>query len=216
MPEIRYDHAAAPIAMIVLAHGAGAPMDSPFMEKMVSLLVARNLSVARFEFSYMSARRTGGKKRPAPKAETLIPEYVDALAAVISDVPRFIGGKSMGGRIATMMADQAYGQGEIAGAVCLGYPFHPPNTPEKPRTAHLIGLTAPLLIVQGERDPFGPADEVTGFMLSPAIRIVWAPDGDHDLGPRGASGHTRKGNMTFAADAIATFVAENLATSSPG
>src|SRR5262249_19606466 len=85
--------------------------------------------------------------------------------------------------------------------VCLGYPFHPPNQPGKLRTAHLEGLACPALIVQGERDPFGPRAEVEGFTLSPVIRFHWAGDGDHDLGPRGGSGFTRKGNLADAAGA---------------
>ena len=89
--------------------------------------------------------------------------------------------------------------------MCLGYPFHPPNQPAKLRTAHLEDLTCPTLIVQGERDPFGPRAEVEAMPLSAAIRYHWAGDGDHDLGPRGGSGFTRKGNLADAADAVAAF-----------
>jgi predicted alpha/beta-hydrolase family hydrolase len=92
--------------------------------------------------------------------------------------------------------------------VCLGYPFHPPNRPDELRTAHLETLTCPTLIIQGERDPFGTRTEVEAMRLSPAIRFHWASDGDHDLGPRGGSGFTRKGNLAAAADAVAAFAAE--------
>ncbi|MEQ1647819.1 MAG: alpha/beta family hydrolase [Hyphomicrobiaceae bacterium] len=208
VPELRIDRAKSARAMLILAHGAGAPMDSPFMETMVTLLVERNINVARFEFSYMAKRRIDQKRRPAPKADTLISAYASALMVAASDGPLFIGGKSMGGRIATMLADDAYSKRQIRGAICLGYPFHPPNKPEQTRTGHLSDLKAPLLIVQGERDPFGTATDVATYTLSPRVRFVWVPDGDHDLGPRGASGYTRKSNLAHAADAIAAFVAE--------
>jgi predicted alpha/beta-hydrolase family hydrolase len=104
-----------------------------------------------------------------------------------------------------MVADGLHARGSICALVCLGYPFHPPNKPEQPRTAHLVKLTCPTLIVQGERDPFGPRNEVEALRLSSAIGFHWAGDGDHDLGPRGGSGYTRKGNLASAADAVATF-----------
>ncbi len=208
MPEHLIDLAEAPKATILFAHGAGAPMDSPFMQHMVSRLVARNLSVVRFEFKYMAQRRIDSKRRPAPKAETLIPEMRAALAELERGLPIVLAGKSMGGRVASMMASEAHAAGDIAGAICMGYPFHPPKKPEQLRTAHLQEMTAPVLILQGERDPFGSRDEVTGYTLSPAIRLNWLPDGDHDFGPRGASGYTRSANLGLAADKIAEFVAE--------
>ena len=113
-------------------------------------------------------------------------EYRAAVAAVPAGAPLIIGGKSMGGRVASMVADELYAAGRIAGLACLGYPFHPPKKPEQLRTAHLVALACPALIVQGERDPFGGRAEVEGYRLSPAIRFHWAGDGDHDLGPRGA------------------------------
>jgi predicted alpha/beta-hydrolase family hydrolase len=194
---------------VVLAHGAGAAMDSPFLETMTRLLTDRGLQVTRFEFDYMAARRAGGKRRPPPRAEALIPEYVRAveeLRAGGADAQTLIiGGKSMGGRVASMAADTLYAAHAIAGLVCLGYPFHPPGKPDSVRTAHLMGLACPALIVQGERDPFGARAEVEGYQLSPHIELVWVPDGDHDFGPRGGSGFTRKGNLTLAADAVAAF-----------
>jgi predicted alpha/beta-hydrolase family hydrolase len=165
--------------------------------------------VARFEFGYMAGRRNGGKRRPAPKAETLIPEYRAAVEAVRGEGWRgrlAIGGKSMGGRVASLIADELQGAGQADALVCLGYPFHPPGMPEKTRTAHLAGLSCPTLIVQGERDPFGSKEEVGQYALSRWIEIAWSGDGDHDFGPRGASGFTRKGNMAAAADAVAAFL----------
>ena len=111
--------------------------------------------VARFEFSYMAARRTGERK-PPPKAETVMPEYV----AAIDDLgptsgPLIIGGKSMGGRVASMIADAEFAAKRIAGLLCLGYPFHPLGRPAQLRTKHLIDMKTPALIVQGTRDEMG-------------------------------------------------------------
>jgi hypothetical protein len=198
--------ATTPAARLILAHGAGAPMDSGFMNLMAELLAARAVATLRFEFAYMAARRTGGSKRPPPRAETLIESYRAAIDAAPREVPLYIGGKSLGGRVASMVADAAFAAGEIAGCVCLGYPLHPPNTPTTLRTAHLIDLKCPTLIVQGERDPFGTRAEFEALSLAGAITFAWIGDGDHDFGPRGGSGFTRKGNLAAAADAVAAFV----------
>lgn len=196
---------------MILAHGAGAGIASPFFESIMELLAARNVAATGFEFAYMAARRTGGAKRPPPKAETLTSEYRDVVRSLAKHRKKksklAIGGKSLGGRVASLIADELYAEGEIAGLVCLGYPFHPPHIPEKLRTAHLEMLKCPALIVQGERDPFGNRSEVEALPLSKSIQIVWVNDGDHDFGPRGRSGFTRKGNLAAAADAVAAFVA---------
>jgi len=199
----------AAAAHLLLAHGAGAPMTSPFMQRIAQLLAERRFPVSRFEFAYMAGRRQDGKRRPPPKAERLVDEYRDAVAAVHEKLAPatklLIGGKSMGGRVASLVADELFGEGRIAGLVCLGYPFHPPGKPEALRTAHLEHLRCPALIVQGERDPFGNRSEVEALKLSPSISFAWAGDGDHDLGPRGGSGFTRAGNLAAAADAIEAF-----------
>ena len=184
-------------------------MDSPFMNQIAALLAERDIRVLRFEFAYMAARRNGGKRRPAPKAETLTEAYRATVAAAAEGgAGRLaIGGKSMGGRVASLVAGELCGTGVIGGLVCLGYPFHPPAMPEKLRTAHLEGLACPSLIVQGERDPFGARAEVEGYRLPATMQLAWMGDGDHDFGPRGASGFTRKGNLAAAADAVAQFLA---------
>jgi predicted alpha/beta-hydrolase family hydrolase len=191
------------------AHGAGAGMETAFLETVARLLAERGIAVLRFEFAYMAGRRSGGARKPPPKAEHLMDEYRAAVARVGAGAPLLIGGKSMGGRVASLVADELRAAGRIAGLVCLGYPFHPPGKPDRLRTAHLEGLACPALIVQGERDPFGARAEVEALVgsgrLSPAIRFHWAGDGDHDLGPRGGSGFTRKGNLAAAADAVAEF-----------
>ncbi len=194
---------------ILLAHGAGAPMTSPFLEKVTGLFTERGLRVSRFEFAYMAQRREGGSRRPPPKAEKLIPEYLNVVAQVHDTEPAgqplLIGGKSMGGRVASLCADALFKDKHICGLVCLGYPFHPPGKPDKLRTVHLEDMQCPAIIVQGERDPFGARSEVESYRLSPRISFTWAGDGDHDLGARRGSGFTRAGNLAAGADAVAAF-----------
>jgi predicted alpha/beta-hydrolase family hydrolase len=170
-------------ATILLAHGAGAPMDSASMNATALALASVGFRVARFEFGYMAARRSGQRK-PPPRADTLKPEYFAAIKALAATGPLIIGGKSMGGRVASMIADEARASGNIAGLLCLGYPFHPPGKPTQLRTAHLADLRTPALIFQGTRDEFGTREEVAGYALSPGIEVVWLEDGDHDLKPR--------------------------------
>lgn len=199
------------VPRLVLAHGAGAAMTSPFMEQMAGLLGDRGIGVTRFEFGYMAERREGGKRRPPPRAELLIDEYIANLQEIASRSDPghlYIGGKSMGGRVASLLADRMHSGSLIRGLVCLGYPFHPPGKPAQLRTAHLETLACPAIIVQGERDPFGSRVEVEAFALSPKIHFTWIPDGDHDFGPRGGSGHTRNGNLATAAEAIRIFISE--------
>ncbi|ARO27170.1 alpha/beta hydrolase [Rhizobium sp. S9] len=183
---------------ILLAHGAGAPMDSASMTAAADALAGVGFRVARFEFAYMAARRTAEGRKPPPRAETLNPEYQAAIAALDAGGPLIIGGKSMGGRVASMVADGLYDSGKIAGLLCLGYPFHPPGQPEKLRTGHLKRLATPTLICQGTRDEFGTKDEVPGYDLSDRIEILWLEDGDHDLKPR------KKISGFSAADHLAT------------
>jgi predicted alpha/beta-hydrolase family hydrolase len=192
---------------IVLAHGAGAPMDSASMNATAKALAAAGFRIARFEFGYMAARRTGTRK-PPPKAETVMPEYVAAIDDLgPTNGPLIIGGKSMGGRVASMIADAEFEVGRIAGLVCLGYPFHPPGRPTQLRTKHLIGLRTPALICQGTRDEFGVPDEVATYGLSSQIEVKWLEDGDHDLKPRKAiSGLSTADHLKTVADSITEWV----------
>jgi hypothetical protein len=193
------------VIRVLLAHGAGAPMDSSFMTAIAEGLAGRGIACWRFEFAYMAGRREGGKKRPAPKAETLIDAYGEAARAAKHDGIVLAAGKSMGGRIATMAADALFADGAIAGAAALGYPFRAAGQRELTRTAHLEALIAPTLIIQGERDPLGARAEVETLKLSPTVRFAWIGDGDHDFGPRGGSRFTRKANLAAACDALASF-----------
>ncbi|AFL50109.1 putative alpha/beta-hydrolase family hydrolase [Sinorhizobium fredii] len=191
----------APVT-ILLAHGAGAPMDSLSMSATAKALGEAGFRVARFEFGYMAARRTDERK-PPPRAETLNPEYRAAVAELGAKGPLIIGGKSMGGRVASMVADELHASGEIAGLLCLGYPFHPPAKPEQLRTRHLADLRTPTLICQGTRDEFGTRDEVQGYTLSEKIEFLWLEDGDHDLKPRKSiSGFSAADHLKTLADTV--------------
>ncbi len=206
MPEFLIDGEASAATDVLLAHGAGAPMDSPFMQAFARHLAERGCRVARFELAYMAARRTGGGKRPPPRAERLVGEYRAAVAELEAPGRLIIGGKSLGGRVASLAAQAMFDEGAISGLLCLGYPFHPPGRPQSLRTAHLEPLTAPVLICQGERDPLGSRVEVGGYALPAGIRLHWAADGNHDLNPRKASGLTAEDNWRAAADAIAGWI----------
>lgn len=170
---------------LLFAHGAGAPMDSASMTATARALAEADFRVVRFEFAYMASRRTAAGRKPPPRAETVMPELV----AAVDDLgpttgPLLVGGRSMGGRVASMVADGLHDAGRIAGLLCLGYPFHPPGKPAQLRTAHLAQLTTPTLICQGTRDPFGTPDEIAGYALSTSVEMYYVEDGDHDLRPR--------------------------------
>ncbi|RJG44842.1 alpha/beta family hydrolase [Mesorhizobium sp. DCY119] len=193
---------------ILLAHGAGAPMDSASMTATAKALAEAGFRVARFEFGYMAARRTSDSRKPPPRAETLNPEYKAAVAELGAKGPLIIGGKSMGGRVASMVADDLHADGKIAGLLCLGYPFHQPGKPEQLRTKHLAGLKTPTLVCQGTRDEFGTREEVSAYQLSDSIEILWLEDGDHDLKPRKSiSGFSAADHLKTLADAVAAWVA---------
>lgn len=187
---------------LVLAHGAGAPMDSEFMNRITRLLNERGIRVVRFEFPYMTQRRLTGTKRPPDRAPKLVACYGEVLDKLNAESPVFIGGKSMGGRMATMLAAER----TVAGVCVLGYPFHAPGKPERIRTEHFRQLKCPVLICQGERDPMGRREEVEDYAIPSGIHLHWLPDGDHDLKPRKASGHSHAQNLTASADAVAAFM----------
>lgn len=191
-------------ATLILAHGAGAPMDSTFMQRMAELLAVRGIGVLRFEFPYMAARRADGGKRPPNPQAQLLECWRQVYSQVRKEVagPLAIGGKSMGGRMASLLADELAADA----LVCLGYPFHAVGKQDKPRVAHLAELRTPSLIVQGERDAMGNRETVVSYTLSPAIRLEWLVAGDHDLKPLKASGFTHEQHLQTAADAVAAFV----------
>ena len=191
-------------ATILFAHGAGAAMDSATMTTASGALSKVGFRVARFEFGYMAGRRTAGTRKPPPKAELLMDEYRSAISELKRAGKLIIGGKSMGGRVASLIADEQLAAGRIAGLFCLGYPFHPPGKPESLRTGHLETMQTPALICQGTRDIFGSRDEVPGYTLSKTVEVRWFEDGDHDLKPRKAiSGFSHTDHIRSMAEAVA-------------
>jgi predicted alpha/beta-hydrolase family hydrolase len=193
----------APITL-VLAHGAGAAMDSRFMNVVAEAIGGDQIRVVRFEFPYMAARRTSGKRGAPDRAPVLMDSWRSVIAKLGDAAKIVIGGKSMGGRIASMVADES----GVAGLVCLGYPFHPPGNPARTRVKHLENLRTPALIVQGTRDSFGGPDEVADYKLSKNIRIVWIESGDHSLKPLARSGRTETQNIASAIEEVRRFVAD--------
>src|SRR3954463_3209935 len=157
----------------VFAHGAGGAMDTPFMNTVARGLGECGIRVVRFEFPYMAARRTGGKRGAPDREPVLLQTWRDVVAQFGGGSRVVIGGKSMGGRLATLGA----GELRVQGVVCFGYPFHPPGQPAKLRTAHLEQMATPMLVLQGERDPFGTRDDVARSGLSPPISVRWIPRG---------------------------------------
>lgn len=200
---------------IILAHGAGAPMDSASLTATAEAFGRVGLRVARFEFGYMASRRTASGRKPPPRAEKLKPEYIAAIDAVGAKGSLIIGGKSMGGRVASMVADELFASGRIRGLLCLGYPFHPPDKPDQVRTKHLADLKTPTLIVQGTRDAFGTRADVSAYQLSSAIEFLWLEDGDHDLKPRKRiSGRTAADHLKTMAETVSAWA--DRVTSQPG
>lgn len=172
-------------AVMVLAHGAGAPADSPFMEELVQALEINGISTVRFEFPYMQKRREDGRKRPPDRQPRLVEcfsEVVDHVRLELNDdCPVVVGGKSMGGRMASVLASE---RSDLAGVVGFGYPFHPPGRLDKWRTDHFASLRCPMLVVQGTRDPFGKVEELAGYPKTwGRVQVVWLEGGNHDFQP---------------------------------
>jgi predicted alpha/beta-hydrolase family hydrolase len=200
-PELLLDGPKKADWTIALAHGAGAAMDTPFMNAMALGLAERGYRVARFEFPYMAQRRQSGKGRP-PDREPVLRETWLKVVESLGRERLVIGGKSMGGRIASLIADEA----AVSGLVCLGYPFHPVGKPDQLRVKHLQVIKTPTLILQGERDTFGSKAEVATYNLPTTIKIQWLTDGDHSFKARKSSGSSESQNWQTAIETIDTFV----------
>lgn len=181
-------------------------MDSDFMNKISDALCERNCEVIRFEFPYMQARRKNGVKKPPDNQAKLIAAWQTQINELRQKLPTqrklIIGGKSLGGRIASLLADEF----NVHGLVCFGYPFHPVAKPHSLRTEHLETLKTPTLFLQGTRDRLGSFDEVGGYSLSSSINLHWLADGDHDLKPRVKSGYSHQQHLDAAADAVVKFI----------
>jgi predicted alpha/beta-hydrolase family hydrolase len=200
-PELLFNGPKEARKTLALAHGAGAGMDTPFMNAFAAGIADRGFRVARFEFPYLADYRQTGKRRP-PDREPVLRQTWLRVVEILGPKGLVIGGKSMGGRIASLIADEA----GVEGLICLGYPFHPVGQPDRLRIEHLRTIQTPTLILQGERDPFGSREEVTPLRLSAVIRIEWLEDGDHSLKPRKKSGRTEQQNWQAALSKMVGFL----------
>lgn len=192
--------------LLLLAHGAGQGPESLFMARIASGLADADASVrvVRFRFPYMARIEAEGRKRPPDREPVLLEALQGLIARHRGQSDRLaIGGKSMGGRIASLVADAA----GVDGLVCLGFPFHPPGRPERFRADHLANLRTPTLICQGERDPFGRREEVGDYRLSPAVELAWIDDGEHSFKPRKLSGRSWDDNLDLATVRVSAFLA---------
>ncbi|ENO1848621.1 TPA: alpha/beta fold hydrolase [Vibrio vulnificus] len=187
--------------LFIFAHGAGAPMEHAFMTAVAQGLAKEGIRVVRFNFPYIAKRAEDGKKRPPDRAPKLLEAFSEVIASVTDD-PVIIGGKSMGGRMASLLSEHPL----VKGIACLGFPFHPPGKPEKFKGEHLQTLSKPTLILQGERDTFGTQTECQHFEFASMVRLAFLPDGDHSFKPRKSSGYTEAGNVQLAIEQLCAFI----------
>jgi len=208
VPDFLIDGSDSYPMTVILAHGAGAAMDTPFMNAFAQGLAKSGLRVVRFEFPFMADRRDTGIRKPPNRMPILLETWGSVIEA-FQDCPLIIGGKSMGGRVASMIAaDIGNKSSPVMGLVCLGYPFHPAGKPEKLRLDHFETLQMPSLILQGTRDALGSRDDVAGYDLPDCARVHWLEDGDHSFKPRKKSGRTEQQNWDEAIQVLAKFAGE--------
>jgi len=204
-------HGEGRVGRLLIAHGAGAGQDSTFMQRLRESLATVGVQTLAFEFDYLQTMRREGRRRPPPRVDRLVDElslWCDSVSH--RDLPPpWLGGKSMGGRVASMLAAQAPHRASSRGLVLCGYPFHPPGKPERLRLAHWPSLACPTLVVQGSRDPFGTREQVAGYALPEVARLHWLEDGDHDWKPRRASGRDQAALIVEASEAIAAFMRDH-------
>ena len=194
--------------LFIFAHGAGAPATSGFMEKIAIGLASQGIRVARFNFPYMQQRVDNGTRRPPERAPKLILQYQELTANI--NQPMVIGGKSMGGRIASLVAAESANNSKIKGIACLGFPFHPLNKPEKLRTEHFPLIQQQIFIAQGMRDKMGTKEEVLSYHLPNTINWLWLEDGNHDLKPRIKSGFTHEMHLQKTVLTMAKFIKQTV------
>lgn len=192
------------IAQFIFSHGAGAASDSDFMQHMAKLISEQGIDVGLFDFEYMQIAKQTNKRRPPERAPKLLIYFEQVLNHAQPGVPLFIGGKSMGGRMASMLACST--SHPILGVLAFGYPFHPPKKPEKLRTEHFADIVCPFLVLQGERDTFGTRDELATIAMPKQPQYLWLTDGDHSLKPRKKSGVTELQNRETAAFGAVKFI----------
>jgi len=200
--------------LFLFAHGAGASSDSEFMQKIILGLADKGICVVRFNFDYMQQRIETGSRRPPERAPKLIKQFEDKIKLLSHQKNRamVIGGKSMGGRMASLVASlfEENNLTEVKGVACLGFPFHPAGKLDKLRIDHFPFIQQKQLIIQGTRDKLGSVDEVETYDLPNQINWLWLEDGDHDLKPRVKSGFTHQAHLQKAIDHLAIFIKETL------
>lgn len=207
-------------AILFLAHGAGADMDHSFIEEVTQLLVKKNIEVVRFNFPFMEKRKLDGKRRPPDRMPKLLLHYLAVLKNYTTELPVFIAGKSMGGRVAAtlMSADESNTEGDnaaelvnqISGVICLGYPFHPPKKLDKLRLAPLQHALLPVNVIQGDRDALGSYDDIQEYSLPSLVEVSYLADGDHDFKPRVKSGFTHAEHIQTAVNEMSRFIDEHI------
>jgi predicted alpha/beta-hydrolase family hydrolase len=203
-------------AAMVLAHGAGGGSHSRFMVEAARALAARGITIATFDFPYMAQGRSVPDKGPVLEAAWRAAIEATRAHSALAGLPLFIGGKSMGGRIASQVAAQ-HVEG-IAGLVYLGYPLHPPGKPDQRRDRHLPDITEPALFVQGTRDQFGTADEIRKLLprLNARTTLFEVQDGDHSFNVRvSVTGKRTDAVLTEIFDTVAAFIKTCANSTSP-
>ncbi|MBV1910190.1 MAG: alpha/beta fold hydrolase [Kangiellaceae bacterium] len=197
--------------VFLFAHGAGAGNDSEFIRDISRGLEQRGVEVISFDFPYMQKMKEANKRRPPDRMPKLIESFEQQIQNLLNrDDFRhknlFIGGKSMGGRVASLICAKSELSSSILGCICLGFPFHPPKSVEKYRGEHLADINKPVLVLQGNRDPFGTKSEVETFEFSKQVDLAFVPDGDHSFKPRVKSGHTLESNYQFVIDRMVSYM----------
>lgn len=192
--------------LFVFSHGAGAPLTSDFMEAVSVGLAEQGIRVARFNFNYMQQRVETGSRRPPERAPHLLKQFLEVVQEL--DQAMVIGGKSMGGRMATLLAAESSPEQlkQVKGIACLGYPFHPQGKPEKLRIEHLASIKQPVAIIQGSRDKLGDQNEVISYSLPNTFQWCWLEDGDHDFKPRVKSGLTHQQHIQSSITYLAAYI----------
>jgi predicted alpha/beta-hydrolase family hydrolase len=197
-----------PKAFVIFAHGAGADKSHEFMDNVASLLNVQDINVLRFNFSYMDVRIAEGNRRPPDRMPKLLQCFEAVIEELVTDLPVFLAGKSMGGRVAATLArDETL---NVLGVMCLGYPFHPQKKPEKLRLEPLRETQKPILILQGTRDALGNEEEISGYEFSEQCHCVFFTDGDHNLKPRVKSGFTHSQHVQESVNEMVRFIDEHI------
>lgn len=200
-------------AIVVMAHGAGAGNQNEFMDSFCEKLAEAQIHVISFNFDYMQVMYESGKRRPPNPNKQLLIQFQQELLALDTNLPVFIAGKSMGGRVASQLAASSELTIQLHGCIALGYPFMPPGKPEKftERTQHFTRLNVPLLINQGERDTFGNVNSLStepnkSIMDIEQLQLKWIPSGDHSFKPLKSSGVNLNDNINTAVTNTVNFI----------